>query len=204
MKKKENSRRKVGIAVLLLLLIIGVGTYTYSRYTSSATANSTASIAKWAVKVNGTDFSTTTQTLTPTITWDTNEFVADGKIAPGRTGTFTIELDPTGSEVAIDYVLKIDSSAITGITNSASKISVTGATYKVGDGESQSATITGSDGITITEALADVQANKTVTVTVTIGWDNDSDKQNTADTENGATAGDIIVPTTITAKQHIS
>ena len=131
------------------------------------------------------------------------QYVKDGTIAPGRKATFDIVIDPTDSEVAIDYTLKIDTSAITGLTNGNSNVSITKAQYKFGDGAVQSANITSADGVTISESLADVEAGKALTMTVTVEWDNEDDENNAADTANGVQGGTITIPVTVTAMQHI-
>lgn len=200
MRKSKVRETVVALVILAIALFFIAGTY--ARYSSSGTANSSIQIAKWAVKLNGTDMSSSSVTVTPEVTFATNANVSDDRIAPARSASFQIELDPTGSEVAIDYVLSIDTTAITGIANSASEISVSGATYKIGSGSEQNATITGS-GVTIPQGLSSVEAGEKVLVTVTVTWDNANDAHNAADTENGVTGATIVVPTTITAQQHI-
>lgn len=202
--RKSEAKRWTLVALIIFALVAIIGG-TYARYSSSGDANATVKVAKWKVALNGSDISSATATVTPTVNYVANNYVKDGKLAPNRSATFDVELDPTGSEVAIDYVLKINTANITGITNAASKISVSGAKYRIGTvaGDGSNATITGADGVTIEENLEDVLANKKVTVRVTITWDNDSDNENAADTANGVTAADIKVPVTITAKQHI-
>lgn len=207
MTKVEGSKRKKSaiLVTLLLLLVVIIGGYTYSRYMSSGTANSTADIAKWSVKIgtNDLDTYTTDSPLTAALTLDANAYVADGVIAPGRSGTYTVEIDPTDSQVAIDYVIKV--SEITGLTQANDKIKVTGAKYWIGDvtGDGTNATVIGTDGVTISESLAEVTANKKLTVKVTIEWEND-ETNNTTDTTNGKAAETAAVKTTITAKQHLA
>ena len=46
--------------------------------------------------------------------WDTPTFVKDGKLAPGLSGYYEIEVDPTGSDVAIDYTITIGSFIVDG------------------------------------------------------------------------------------------
>lgn len=208
MKQKagENKRKKSAIlVVLLLLLVVVVGGYTYSRYMSSGTANSTATIAKWSVKIGSNDLDsyTTDAPLNAALNLSNNAYVSEGVIAPGRSGTFEVEIDPSGSQVAIDYVIKVD--GITGLATENSNIKLTGAKYWIGDtaGEGQDATVTGDDGITISQDLADVEANKKITVKATIEWEND-ETNNTADTTTGKAAETATVKTSIVAKQHIA
>lgn len=196
--------KKSGIlAVVLLLLVVVVGGYTYSRYMSSATANSDATMAKWSVKIGANDLDTytTSSPLAANLVLDANANVADGVIAPGRSGKFTVEIDPSDSQVAIDYNIKVKE--ITGIgTNS--KIKVSSAKYWVGDktGAGTDATVTGDTGATISETLTDVLGKKKVTVEITVAWEND-ESNNTADTASGKTGSAIAVKTEISAKQRL-
>ena len=199
----RKSKVKKGIlAVAIIACLVAVIGGTYSRYISKGTANTTANVAKWSVKLNGTDMSTAPITKDVALTYVANDYVKADTIAPGRKAKFDVVLDPTGSEVAIDYVLKIDTSAITGLTNNTSKVSITNAQYKIGSGAVQTANITSADGVTISESLADVESNKSLTMTITLEWENDEDL-NAADTANGIQGGTITVPVTVTAMQHI-
>lgn len=207
MTKAEGSKRKKSaiLVTLLLLLVVVIGGYTYSRYMSSGTANSTADIAKWSVKIGTGDLDTytTDSPLEAALTLVANDYVADGVIAPGRAGTYTVEIDPTDSQVAIDYIIK--ASDVDGLTTANENIKVTGAKYWIGEvtGDGTDATVTGINGVTISESLADVLAKKKLTVKVTIEWENVEDNNDT-DTANGKVAEKAAVKTTITAKQHLA
>ena len=116
-KRTTKTKKGILIAVIiacLLALIAG----TYARYTSTGTATVNAEIAKWHVELNGSDISTESKTVQVPLAYAQNDFVKDGKIAPGRSATLTVEVDPTGSEVAIDYIFDIDTKCI--ITSSLS------------------------------------------------------------------------------------
>ena len=104
---KVKSKNKGAVVVLALALIVAIilSMYAYSKYTSTLTGNGTATVAKWSFKVNGQ-----TQTI-PDIdlatTMKENNNVVEGKLAPGTEGSFDLNLDATGSEVAIDYNIKL-------------------------------------------------------------------------------------------------
>ena len=198
---RKSSAKKMVLVAIILITVVALISGTYSRYTNTAAGTATLDIAKWSVKINDTQMSEIASGALPVnLTYSDNEFVSANKIAPGRSATFTLVLDPTGSEVAIDYTVAIG--AVTGLTNTGSAFALTGATYTVGDGTAQNATITsGAGAITFTEDLADVVAGKTVTVVGTITWDNAS---NAADTANGLADPDPTVAVSVTAQQHIS
>ena len=196
---RTNSAKKYTLLALILFLLIAVISGTYTRYTNTATGNATIDIAKWSVKIGSTDMKDIT-TLSVPLTYATNSKISTGKIAPGGSATFQLVIDPTDSEVAIDYELSVGD--ITGLTNTGSKLELTSVTYTVQGGSAQTIT-PGGTAATFTEALADVEAGKTVTVNGTITWDNDSDNRSAADTANGWADASPTVSVTITAKQSI-
>ena len=102
---QNNTKPIVVLLALLLITAIVFSIYAYAKYKTTLTGNGTATVAKWNFKVNGQ-----TQTIPDidlTQTMDTHNNVAEGKIAPGTSGHFDLELDATGSEVAIDYNIKL-------------------------------------------------------------------------------------------------
>ena len=102
---KVKSKNKGAVVVLALIVAIVLSMYAYSKYTSTLTGNGTSTVAKWSFKVNGQ-----TQTI-PDInlgeTMDAHSNVVDKKLAPGTSGHFDLILDGSGSEVAIDYNIKL-------------------------------------------------------------------------------------------------
>ena len=196
---RKSTVKKMVLVAIILITVVALISGTYSKYTNTVNGTATLDVAKWSVKIDGTQMKDIT-TLPVTLTYAPNDYVSANKIAPGRSATFTLVIDPTDSEVAIDYTVAIG--AVTGLTNTGSAFALTGATYTVGDGTAQNATITsGAGAITFTEDLADVVAGKTVTVVGTITWDNAS---NAADTANGLADPDPTVAVSVTAQQHIS
>ena len=104
---KVKSKNKGAVVVLALAIIVAIvlSMYAYSKYTSTLTGNGTSTVAKWSFKVNGQ-----TQTI-PDIelgeTMDAHNNVVTPKLAPGTSGHFDLILDGSGSEVAIDYNIKL-------------------------------------------------------------------------------------------------
>ena len=94
MKKKRL--KVVLLAVLLLTIGISFGViYTNAKYTSSENGSVSASTAKYVFNVNAKDSFNSTDTLsnlTLAKTCNVNT-LTNGKIAPGTSGSFDIELD---------------------------------------------------------------------------------------------------------------
>ncbi len=115
---KKNRTMRVATLLLALTLITScfVGG-TFAKYTSSANATSTATVAKWSIKVNGTEIAVTGNEPTVEINlfntiYDTNggaeeKDVAPGKIAPGTKGSFALAVT-NESEVNAVYSLSFE------------------------------------------------------------------------------------------------
>lgn len=181
------------VALLLVVVVGGVATLTYSRYLTASEGASTAKVAPWKIKVNDTNVVETKQFTGSEIIWTQNDYVSDGYIAPNREGTFKIKIDPTGSKVAVDYEIQIDTADMASANKNIriTSVDVDGTVITVSDGK-YSGTIT----------LDEVEANTVKNITVTFEWVNAEDN-NDADTTTGTTITDIEIPVTVTAKQHI-
>ena len=98
--KEKRGNKKILVAIALLLLL-SVCFTTYAIYRSTATANGTVSTANWAVKVNDTDVTTESKTVTVSFDDCTFTYGKNHKMAPGDSCTKKITVDATGSEVDV-------------------------------------------------------------------------------------------------------
>ena len=193
--RRSRTRRAIIILIALVLLVYIIGV-TYARYSTQGLATASTDVAKWAVVIkNGnTTLSSTTQNIPFVV--QSNQYVVPGKIAPAVTATATVELDLTGTEVAVDFDAVIDNSALATIGASADKLvfstEVDGTTYTSGT----------SQLIPLVNNAAFTSANGKKTVTLILTWEND-DNNNPDDTTMGEAAPTINIPVTLTAKQHI-
>ncbi len=185
--KKGNKKLLVVVA---LLLLVGVAIGTYAIYRTSATGNATVATAAWSVKVNGTDTETGAFTFSAgDITWTTNTSANPDKIAPGSSGTITLEIDATGSEVNVDYTATVGTILVDGVANTNSGFTVT--PHAAADGSG-----------TISYDTTANAMKKTITFDVVwTGTDSDTTAKDTADMAMDGI--DITIPVTVTAKQHL-
>lgn len=112
---KKGNKKLLILVVLLLLITVSFGTYAIYRIKSTGTAS--VDTAAWAIKINGTSQTATSKTFTFTndnINWTNSKAAVEGKIAPGATGTITLELDATGSEVNVAYDVDVKSIKVDG------------------------------------------------------------------------------------------
>ena len=102
---QTNTKPIVILLALLLITAIVFSMYAYAKYKTTLKGNGTAQVAKWSFKVNGQTQTIPDIDLATTMKKVNN--VAENKIAPGTEGSFDLNLDATGSEVAIDYNIKL-------------------------------------------------------------------------------------------------
>lgn len=186
-------KKKVLAVLIALLLVVGAGVYTYARYTYSKQGSGEVNVAKWAValKQGGTEVS---DNFTLALALSENNYVVNGKIAPDRSATATLDVDLTGTEVATD--IDVDLSGVTGLPAGMTISSVTA--------NGSAMTKNGNVYSTIVDLKSDKTAISTnkVTLVITATWEND-DANDATDTTRGEAAGKISVPVVVTAKQHI-
>ena len=102
MKKKTKNIIKIAFAILLIVLIQAVG-ITYAKYMTSEKGSGRAEIANWSFEIVKDGQEIKNIQLINSVDKDT---LVNGKIAPGTSGQFAIDIDGTGSEVDMDYVVE--------------------------------------------------------------------------------------------------
>ena len=134
--KKNNMMRIASVLLVAVLLSTCVISGTFAKYTSSATGEDTARVAKWDFKINGATanssntfefdlFKTINDTKDGATEADINP--ADGTIiAPGTKGSFDIVLK-NDSEVTAEYTIDY---TVTNTANIPVKFSLNGTDWK--------------------------------------------------------------------------
>ena len=113
--KRDNKLVKFTTFVLLItILAIVLVSGTYAKYTSQVSGESTATVAKWSIKVNGSELAV----AQPTITFNlfetikdtdgaTEDDVTESLIAPGTSGSFNLTVK-NESEVTAKYAISFE------------------------------------------------------------------------------------------------
>ena len=112
---KKSYVVRLGVLALALTLVTTCLTGgTLAKYTSELSGTGIATVAAWSFKATSggesADITTTEVDLGSTANrtdYDAKT-VKEGVIAPGTKGSFNIVIDGTGSEVGIEYALKIE------------------------------------------------------------------------------------------------
>ena len=109
MNDKKHKKYLIIFIVLVVCCFLYLGAKaTYTSYESVVDGNAKTDIAKIKLKVNGIDVvsnndgTLNNNVILNNITWDSTH-TREGKLSPGSHGTIDLELDATGSEVAILY-----------------------------------------------------------------------------------------------------
>lgn len=191
---------KILTLIMLILTIVKI-TDTYAKYYTKATATTNQGIANWQILINDTDiYSETGQevefTISPNLSESAN--TVPGKIAPGSVWSANINIDPTGTEVAVRYDIQIDNTSIVSMGNIEYEISVVDQ-----DDTEIAITRTAANKYTGIISLEDLEASKKMQVTVSVTWNN-NESTNADDTEFASTYGEKIdIPVKVICKQYL-
>lgn len=108
--RKKLSKLSISLIALFILAVIAIGTY--AVYKSSATGTSGFKAAAWYIELNGEDISSSNtfdfDLADANWTHSTNIVPEDDSvvvIAPGSYGTFGINIDATGADVDVTYLI---------------------------------------------------------------------------------------------------
>ena len=99
------------IGAIMLLITAYEIISSYAKYTSEATGTIEKDAGAWMIKVNDANIATGNLETTfniNSLTYPSNDFVAENKIAPSSSGYFDVEIDATGSSVAVRYDIALD------------------------------------------------------------------------------------------------
>lgn len=92
------------VAILSAIVISFLGGQTFSKYITEVKGTGSAQVAMWSFKVYGDNEQTQNVKLASTVDDST---LVDNKIAPGTKGSFSIKIDGEGSDVGINYNIKV-------------------------------------------------------------------------------------------------
>ena len=174
-----NKKKKILLILLVLFAFTAIiGTITYALYRSSTTGSGSISIAKWSIKIDGTNIEQASYTFgVNDIIW-TKNVGENNTIAPGAEGTISIPVDATGSEVGVVLTATLGSVTLPD-----------GMTVTLANGDSEK---------TIAYNASDMSS----TITLNIAWAgtiNDTTAKDNSDKNVQGTT--VSIPVTLTARQ---
>ena len=193
-----NKKRITVIGVTLIAVILFIALYyTYSLFETNKEITVSSDIAKWNVKVNNTMVTgggTTAATFNlGSINWSSGGHVRSGKAAPGSTGNFTIEIDPTNTDVSFTYELTIDTSSLENDEFIISRVRETNGNEFIRTGENTYVGIA---------RLNNNKNGRKYNVEINITWNN-NEENNSSDYELGKKAElEVNIPVSLNIEQY--
>ena len=104
-----SKKKKILILILILILLVLILRSAFSKYVNEAVGATSNKIGQWIIKVNNQDITEDVNTfLIDNYTSSENSLLKPPKVAPDMKGHFNITIDPTGTDVALKYTIKID------------------------------------------------------------------------------------------------
>ena len=221
MKKKI----KILIFILILLMLGYILLNTYSKYIENATARIEQEVGRWNIKINNTDITSVSgdpvEFEITNFVWNESTHVKEGKVAPGMSGRFELDIDPKDTDVSIQYSIKIDNSKLTesnDINLKVKKIILDGEEYAFtsvpvteivdnGDGTTEEVTTSTEIEIKIVKPLEEVQSTdddvRVDKVLVDVIWEN-NEEYNAKDSEIGGVPDNVIsLPIAVDVIQYV-
>jgi len=172
--KKSNKNTIIFIVLVIFCIGFLISRVTYSSYESDVVGHVSASPAGWKIHINDVLITDEVGKVVDIddISWN-SAHVQSGKLAPGVSGDFTIDLDFTGTEVSVRYDLEIIDKSV----DSTKVLTCTDV-----DGAGANLVRTGSNTYTGVISKSDLGNDLTRSVVLSLSWVND-DGVNDLETE---------------------
>lgn len=178
-------------AIMIFVTIYEI-TNTYGLFESNINMNADSKLATWNILINDTNIGKSETFTIDNFISEEDRTVASGKIAPGTSGYFNINIDPSTTQVSIRYDLTFDFSKLDNL------FTITKVEEKNGYNLIKTGPNTYSNVITLNE----IKENKTNNIRVHIKWNN-NEENNDKDTEIGLTENNTLnIPVSITVLQY--
>lgn len=178
-------------AIMIFVTIYEI-TNTYGLFESNINMNADSKLATWNILINDTNIGKSETFTIDNFISEEDRTVASGKIAPGTSGYFNINIDPSTTQVSIRYDLTFDFSKLDNL------FTITKVEEKNGYNLIKTGPNTYSNVITLNE----IKENKTNNIRVYIKWNN-NEENNDKDTEIGLTENNTLnIPVSITVLQY--
>lgn len=184
------------MCIFSICITICVVSKTYSRYAEHAEGVVESHTGNWSIKLNNTDITkgNTYDFAIDNITILGNDNVLSGKIAPGLSGYFDINIDPSNTDVSVRYDITIDTELLKNSKIKIENIYETGGNTLIQTGES---TYTGII------LLSDIKQNKQNTIRIEVTWENNNEEYED-DLEYAKSVNNILeIPMSVSVKQYI-
>lgn len=189
MNKSNLVARLSVLTIALTLVTTSLIGGTLAKYTTTVTGDGSATVAKWSFKATSGGQTITTINLGETA--DT-AYLAKERIAPGSKGSFNIEIDATGTETGLEYVISLGN-----VENPISSVQ-----FCKDEACKSPITISNSGDVEVVKkAIAADASTKKVTETIYWQWKTTTDEADTTLGEN--TSSPMIFDIKVTGTQTV-
>lgn len=167
---------------------------TYAIFEESVTAKTGEDLAAWKIKINNTTMGKNVNSFPiSSINWSNTNHVISGKVAPGMSGYFQIDIDPSETEVDVRYDITFDFSEFVN-----EEFTVDSITELVDGTLIQTAENTYTDTIT----LGEIENNKIHQIRVNLIWNN-NDENSEIDSQLGSVPNNQLdITVTVNISQY--
>lgn len=187
-------KRSMVLAPFFFLVAIFFFVEAYSLFESNRKNITRIDIAKWQVKVNDQALSGSVASFNvDNVEWNRYENVKEGKIAPGVSGYFDIEINPNDTETSIRYDVEFDFSNL-----DESQFVID----KIEEIDKKEIVRTGKYTYSNIMSLDEIKNKEVNTIRVSLSWIND-ENNNEKDSLLGSVPNNTLkIPVKVTITQH--
>ncbi len=183
------------LLALLLLAVMGQILVSYGVFETDVEVGTETPVAAWQIVVNGNQLTDVPQTFDITnVNWQSSSNVLPGRVAPNLEAYFEIIIDPSGTEVGIEYELEIKFSEIGN-----DHIII----QSVKDSDDNDLTETAFETYKGVISLLDVLDDKIETIRVTFTWENDESNNQVDSNMANIFNSEFVIPLNIRVLQYI-
>ena len=195
---KQNEKKIIILVCMCsILILIYEIVHIYAIFYSEVTGNVEMKNGKWVIEINGTEISKGVQKdfVIDQINIDQSEHVKEGKLAPGLSGNFEIQINPKNTDVSVKYEISLNEE---NLKNSSLKIK------SISETEYNNELIrTDKNTYTAIIPLEEIKKGVTNSIKVEVEWEN-LEENNEEDTKEGSKYQSVLqIPISIRVSQYL-
>ena len=195
---KQNEKKIIILVCMCsILILIYEIVHIYAIFYSEVTGNVEMKNGKWVIEINGTEISQGVQKdfVIDQINIDQSEHVKEGKLAPGLSGNFEIQINPKNTDVSVKYEISLNEE---NLKNSSLKIK------SISETEYNNELIrTEKNTYTAIIPLEKIKQGVTNSIKVEVEWEN-QEENNEQDTKDGSKYQSVLeIPISVRVSQYL-
>lgn len=195
---KQNEKKIIILVCMCsILILIYEIVHIYAIFYSEVTGNVETKNGKWVIEINGTEISKGVQKdfVIDQINIDQSEHVKEGKLAPGLSGNFEIQIKPKNTDVSVKYEISLNEE---NLKNSSLKIK------SISETEYNNELIrTEKNTYTAIIPLEKIKQGVTNSIKVEVEWEN-QEENNEEDTKDGNKYQSVLeIPISVRVSQYL-